>query len=1249
MLPPSSLPSWWELNSILVEEAKRLTLDACSGLPAEAIERIRALSLSSFPVESLSDLLVNGFAGETWFSVLEILDGTVTNANHRALARLAARSVVQVLVTTNFDTLIERAFREEGLRLAVLSSDADLAHPPQLQASATLLKIHGTVTESATLVDTVTQKLRGLPLSIRHTLDAVFHDQHVLVVGYSGADLSFGDDYLALSGVSPHTPGITWLVPPQYRDSVPARVREAVERAGAGGCIVYDTLPEFWERLGVDVPASPAGSDAIAADTAAARVRSSIEAFYQQLHVGPLNAACFVLSLLGRIGDRVTAAHLTDALAAHPSLQGPAYPIASVGVMARIGSSRAEHGDLDEAERWTRQSIAAQQELARMLGKEEPKPLEEHHRNLAASYNNLGLYAMRRGDLDRAAGAFDQARRHAEAVDARSLLSLVTMNCAQLGRKRGDPTEQVLAELRRALHWAGTCGYGQVLAEAGVAEAEQLMHLAEYWAAGKALERAEPYLWLKSGARMRWVAAMTRAELEIRRRSAGRAAEILEEAIRTADEGGDEHFAGDLRACWVRLLACEPALKERTLEHLAELARAGRFDEETRRRFAGDVLSLPDDARPPLPLSFSGMDEEERSLRSALADAGFHADWRTEARILETLAHRHSGHPARMLELARALHAATVCAGDPEYTAHALYLVGSALLAGGEVAEADGVLEAALAIPEIALDTRDGVFVRLAELRSRTGAVDEAMRLLTAARESRSTDGDLRGMLMVAAATMRVSLLHADPAGAAEVLHAVARDERLDASYRQGLLDWAEELAGVRTARSPSDVVPDDPAGELPAGVDFETPETDVRLELVWQAWHEGRPREAEEKAAAALTVVRDAGPVEGVLGCASLLERIAAKEQRWADASKYAQMVRSAASSLKRSREEIDSWSRISRYALNLGDIDAAEAAARACDVLSRGLRPSEALAYAWYVLAASAAGRGSGIDALAAARRFLEIADAVNTPPLAPLRTEFREMLDQLSEPRPGPTASARPNLLEEPNRLNRAGRYGEALHQLESLELDAHDPGMLAAIAGVRGNVFQSAGRHPEAVAEYLRAAKLFREVGQHEQAMVADTQRAASMRRDGAVEEAETLLRGLLVDLPEGALRHQVLQTLINTLNERLPALAAAESAALAYEVAALADEAATMPDVGDEARGLLYLNTSTAVLYTGDLERVIEMRRRAVQHLLRCNSQHVDLAREGHAAMVALRDELLGGDNVADTASPQGSQGEATPG
>src|SRR5262249_12384347 len=141
VLPPAFLPDWRSFNQAVIDAVKTAAAMPLADDP-HARAALDTLTLDRIPVEAFSDQIVDGFSGADYFSVLDLLDGRASNANHQALAELAARGALRAIITTNFDTLIERAFRERGVALQVFAQPQDFEQPPAFD-HCVLYKIHG--------------------------------------------------------------------------------------------------------------------------------------------------------------------------------------------------------------------------------------------------------------------------------------------------------------------------------------------------------------------------------------------------------------------------------------------------------------------------------------------------------------------------------------------------------------------------------------------------------------------------------------------------------------------------------------------------------------------------------------------------------------------------------------------------------------------------------------------------------------------------------------------------------------------------------------------------------------------------------------------------------------------------------------------------------------------------------------------------------------------------------------------------
>ncbi len=104
---------------------------------------------------------------------------------HRAIADLVAGGYVRVILTTNFDRLIERAVSDKGIAPTVVASpDAAVGALPLAHSVCTVIKIHGDYLD--TRLRNTREELSLYDERANHLLDEVFDQYGLIVCGWSG-------------------------------------------------------------------------------------------------------------------------------------------------------------------------------------------------------------------------------------------------------------------------------------------------------------------------------------------------------------------------------------------------------------------------------------------------------------------------------------------------------------------------------------------------------------------------------------------------------------------------------------------------------------------------------------------------------------------------------------------------------------------------------------------------------------------------------------------------------------------------------------------------------------------------------------------------------------------------------------------------------------------------------------------------------------------------------------------------------
>jgi hypothetical protein len=108
----------------------------------------------------------------------------VPGPGHRAIADLVRRGLVRVIITTNFDRLIEKALEDVGVSPQIVSRpEAVSALTPLAHAPATVIKIHGDYAD-LDMRNTI-EELDTYPQEWTNVLQRIFDEYGLLISGWS--------------------------------------------------------------------------------------------------------------------------------------------------------------------------------------------------------------------------------------------------------------------------------------------------------------------------------------------------------------------------------------------------------------------------------------------------------------------------------------------------------------------------------------------------------------------------------------------------------------------------------------------------------------------------------------------------------------------------------------------------------------------------------------------------------------------------------------------------------------------------------------------------------------------------------------------------------------------------------------------------------------------------------------------------------------------------------------------------------
>jgi len=108
----------------------------------------------------------------------------VPTAAHKAIAKLVRDGFIRVILTTNFDRLIENALREEGVEPTVIKSDDDLKGAvPYVHSRCFLVKLHGDYLD--TRIKNTEPELATYSAEMNALIDRIVDEHGLVVCGWS--------------------------------------------------------------------------------------------------------------------------------------------------------------------------------------------------------------------------------------------------------------------------------------------------------------------------------------------------------------------------------------------------------------------------------------------------------------------------------------------------------------------------------------------------------------------------------------------------------------------------------------------------------------------------------------------------------------------------------------------------------------------------------------------------------------------------------------------------------------------------------------------------------------------------------------------------------------------------------------------------------------------------------------------------------------------------------------------------------
>ncbi len=187
----ASIPTGWDIVLDLIQKVAILEGEDCSPKPddwykekyEEEPDYSKLLEAVAKSPAERSQLLKDYF--EPTEDEQEEGGIKVPTEAHKAIASLVKNKYIKVIITTNFDRLLEKALEEVGVTPQVISNpDTIQGSLPLVHSACTIVKVHGDYVD--TRIKNTVAELEQYHPDLDRLLDRVFDDYGLIVCGWSG-------------------------------------------------------------------------------------------------------------------------------------------------------------------------------------------------------------------------------------------------------------------------------------------------------------------------------------------------------------------------------------------------------------------------------------------------------------------------------------------------------------------------------------------------------------------------------------------------------------------------------------------------------------------------------------------------------------------------------------------------------------------------------------------------------------------------------------------------------------------------------------------------------------------------------------------------------------------------------------------------------------------------------------------------------------------------------------------------------
>ena len=186
---PAGIPTGWEIVLDIINKIAKLNNEKCDPNPVawyknkfrEDPDYSKILNVIAKSPSERSQLLRRYFEPNEEEQEQKLKMPTVA---HKAIAGLVANGYIRIIITTNFDRLLEEALENIGIVPTVISTkDAVKGALPITHTKCTIIKVHGDYLD--TRIKNTPAELEKYDIHLNKLLDQIFDEFGLIICGWS--------------------------------------------------------------------------------------------------------------------------------------------------------------------------------------------------------------------------------------------------------------------------------------------------------------------------------------------------------------------------------------------------------------------------------------------------------------------------------------------------------------------------------------------------------------------------------------------------------------------------------------------------------------------------------------------------------------------------------------------------------------------------------------------------------------------------------------------------------------------------------------------------------------------------------------------------------------------------------------------------------------------------------------------------------------------------------------------------------